>query len=67
MLDPLVTKALFTVIGYGLCGSLVGAILRFVNRKSAGPRLDQSAAVGFVIGAAWGALVVAFRLMTRSL
>lgn len=67
MLDPLLTKALFTTIGYGVCGSLVGAILRLVNRKSEGPRLDQSAAVGFVVGAAWGALVVAFQLMTRSL
>lgn len=47
-------------IGYGMGGSLVAVVLRFVNRKTEGPRLDQSAAIEFVVDAAWGALMMAF-------
>ena len=59
MFDPIIVKALLTTLGYGLCGSLVAAVLRLINRKKEGPRLDQSAAVGFLVGAAWGALLAA--------
>ena len=61
MFDPTVTKALFTTLAYGVGGCLVAVVLRFINRKKEGPRLDQSAAVGFLVGAAWGALMVAFQ------
>ena len=61
MFDPTIGKALLTTLAWGLGGSLVGALLRVINRKKPGPRLDQSAAIGFLVGAAWGALLVAFQ------
>ena len=61
MIDPVLTQIFLTTFTYGACGSLVAAFFRFLNRKHPGPRLDQSAAIGFLIGAAFGAFFGIFR------
>ncbi len=63
MIDPVLTKILFTTFSYGACGSLVAVVVRFVNRDQPGPRLDQAAAIGFLIGAAFGAFFGIFQSM----
>jgi hypothetical protein len=62
-MDPGLTKILLTTITYGACGSLVAAVMRFVNRDKSGPRLDQVMAVGFLVGAAFGAFIGIFQSM----
>ena len=62
-MDPGLTKILLTTFMYGACGSLVAAVMRFVNRNKSGPRLDQVTAVGFLIGAAFGAFIGIFQSM----
>jgi hypothetical protein len=61
MIVPTLVKILLTTLGYGVGGMLVGVVLRVINRKKDGPRLDQSAAVGFLVGAAWGSLIAVFQ------
>lgn len=63
MIDPAVKALLQTAFTYALCGMLVAVVLRYRNRKEPGPRLDQAAAVGFLIGGAFGALMGIFRTM----
>ncbi len=61
MIDSSLTSILLTALTYGLCGSLVGGVMRLLNRSQAGPRIDQAAAVGFLVGGAFGAIVGMFR------
>lgn len=63
MIDPGLTKIFVTTFTYGVCGSLVAAVLWFVNRHKPGPRFDQAAAVGFLVGAAFGAFIGIFQSM----
>ena len=61
MSDPVLAKALLTTFTYGVCGSLAATAARVVNRKKPGLRLDQAAAVGFLVGAAFGAFFATFQ------
>jgi hypothetical protein len=61
MIDPVLTQVFVTTLTYGLCGSLAAVIVWLVNRQKAGPRFDQAAAVGFVVGAAFGAFIGIFQ------
>ena len=63
MLDPGLVKILTTAVTYGICGSLAASIVRFINRSKPGPRVDQAAAVGFLVGAAFGACFGIFQSM----
>lgn len=66
MIDPALVTIFVTALTYGVCGSLVAVAIRFMSRQQPGPRLDQSAAVGFLVGAAFGALFGIFgSLLTR--
>ena len=55
MFEASLVKILITTVTYGVCGSLAATGVRFINRKKPGPRIDQAAAVGFLVGAAFGA------------
>lgn len=61
MIDPVLVQILLKSLTYGICGSLVAVGMRFFTRSQPGPRLDQSAAVGFLIGAAFGAFFGIFQ------
>ena len=63
MLDPVLTTILWKTFTYALCGTVVAAAMRFADRKQPGPRLDQAAAVGFLVGAAFGAFFAIFQSM----
>ena len=67
MIDPALTKVLLTTFTYAVFGSLVAVVGRFLNRAKPGPRYDQAAAVGFLVGAAFGALFGLFQsILVRS-
>lgn len=55
MFDPALKQILTTAFTWAVCGSLVAAVARFFNRTNPGPRIDQAAAIGFLVGAAFGA------------
>ena len=61
MVDPALMQIMFTTMNFGVCGSLVGVAMRYMQRDQPGPRLDQAAAVGFLIGAGWGAFYGIFQ------
>jgi hypothetical protein len=61
MIDPALIKLLLTTFAYGVCGSLAAVVVWFINRKQPGPRFDQAAAVGFLVGAAFGAFFGIFQ------
>ena len=63
MIDPVLTQILVQSFTYGLCGSLAAAVAWFFNRGESRPRLDQAAAVGFLVGGAFGATFGIFRSM----
>ena len=63
MIDPVLTRLLLTTIIWGVCGSALAVVMRIFNRSQEGPRLDQTAAVGFLIGAAFGAFFAVFNSM----
>lgn len=67
MIDPALTTILLSTFTYGWCGSLVAAAVRFMNRDKPGPQLHQVAAVGFLIGAAFGAFFGVFESMIERL
>ncbi len=66
-MDPVLIQVLWTTFTFSCCGSLAAAGLQFWNRKQEGPGLDQAAAVGALIGAAFGALVGIFQSMLSRL
>ena len=63
MIDPGLVKILLTAFTYGVCGSLAATAVRLFNRKKPGPKLDQTAAIGFLIGASFGAFIGVFQSM----
>jgi membrane associated rhomboid family serine protease len=63
MIDPVLSKILVTTLTYGVCGSLASTVVFFLNRKKEGPSIGQAAAVGFLIGAAFGAFFGIFQAM----
>lgn len=63
MIDPILAKIFTTTFTYGLCGSVASLVVRFMNRDKPGPRLDQAAAIGFLVGAAFGAFIGIFASM----
>ena len=63
MIDPVLTTILLKTFAYGMGGSLIAVVVRFLKRSQPGPRLDQAAAVGFLIGAAFGAFFAIFQSM----
>jgi len=63
MIDPVLSKIFVTAFTYGICGSLASAAVFFFNRGKEGPSLGQAAAVGFLIGAAFGAFFGIFQTM----
>ena len=63
MLDPALITILTTTLSYGLCGSIVATAVRLIHRRDPGPRYHQAAAVGFLVGAAFGAFFGIFRSM----
>ena len=63
MIDPVLAKILVKTIAYGIGGSLIAAVLHLIKRNQPGPRLDQAAAVGFLIGAGFGAFFAIFQSM----
>jgi hypothetical protein len=67
MFDPVLAQVLSTMLTYGACGSLAAALVRILNRAQPGPRVDQSAGIGFLVGAAFGAFLGIFQsMMARS-
>ncbi len=65
MLDPSISHVLVRAIQYGLCGMVVALAMRAIHRDQKEPSLGQSAAVGFLIGASWGAFVGIFQALTK--
>ena len=63
MLDPVLTKILLMTFTYGACGSIAAMVVWFFNRAKPGPRFDQAAAIGFLVGAAFGAFFGIFQTM----
>ncbi|TWT85749.1 hypothetical protein Pla123a_05560 [Posidoniimonas polymericola] len=62
-MDPVLIKMLGTIIGYSVCGSIVAFAIRWRNSDQPGPRPDQAAAVGALIGAGIGAVAAVFGSM----
>jgi hypothetical protein len=63
MFNPVLVAIILKTLGYGACGSVVGVVLRFLGRRNPGPRLDQAAAIGFLIGAGFGATFGIFQAL----
>ncbi len=63
MIDPVLTTILLKTFAYGVGGSLIAVVARLLKRNEPGPRLDQAAAVGFLIGAGFGAFFAIFQSM----
>ncbi len=63
MIDPVLSTILLKTFAYGVGGSLIATVVHLLKRNQPGPRLDQSAAVGFLIGAAFGAFFAIFQSM----
>jgi len=63
MIDPILTTILLKTFAYGVGGSLIATVLCLLKRNQPGPRLDQTAAVGFLFGAAFGAFFAIFQSM----
>ena len=63
MFDPELIRILGKMVSYGVCGSLAAAIVWFFNRRQPRPRLEEAAAVGFLVGAAFGAMFGIFESM----
>ena len=63
MFDPELIRILLKTFSYGVCGSLAATVVWFFNRRQPRPRLDQAAAVGFLVGAAFGAMFGIFESM----
>ena len=61
MLEPGLAKALTTALIYGICGSLIATVMWVWNRQSPRMRIDQAAAIGFLVGAAFGAFMGIFQ------
>jgi hypothetical protein len=61
MIDPVLTAILLKTFAYGVGGSLIAVVVRLLKRGEPGPRLDQAAAVGFLIGAGFGAFFAIFQ------
>ena len=64
MIDPVLKQIFLTAFSFGACGAVVGGVMRFINRRQPGPRWDQALAVGFLIGAAFGAFFGIFQSLT---
>ena len=60
MIDPGLVGILTKVVAYGFASSIAAGILRLVNRDNFGPDLSQSLAIGFLVGATFGAIVGMF-------
>lgn len=67
MIDPGLATILISAFKYGVVGSLLFAFGRVLNRKKEGPKLDQAAAIGFLVGASFGAFIGIFQSMTDRL
>ena len=66
MIDPQLAKILVTTLSFGASGSLVAGTLRawhLWRHKEVGPGIGQAAAIGFLLGAAWGAFHAIFQSM----
>ena len=63
MIDATLSRILVATFSFGACGALAAIGVSFLNRKTAGPRIDQVAAVGFLVGAAFGACIGIFQSM----
>jgi len=64
MIDPLLAKIFVTMLSFGALGSSVGVVLRIWYRgEESTPDIGQSAAIGFLLGSAWGALHAIFQSM----
>ena len=66
-MNPVLSQILVMTVACGCCGSLAAVAVRFINWSKEGPRIDQVAGVGFLIGAAFGAFFGIFEsLMNRT-
>ena len=63
MIDPVLAQIFTTTIKFGVCGTVVALCMRYFGRATPGPRLDQAAAIGFLIGAGWGAFFGVFEAL----
>ncbi len=63
MFNLALTTILLSTFTYGACGSLASVAVFFFNRGKGGVRLDHAAAIGFLIGAAFGAFFGIFQSM----
>ena len=63
MFDPVLVNILLTTFVCGACSSLAAVVVRFLDRRKSGVRLEHAAAIGFLIGAAFGALYAIFQSM----
>lgn len=65
-MSPTLVAILLKTFSYAACGSLAAVALRLWNRGTPGPSLDQSAGVGALVGAGFGAMFGIFKaMMTR--
>ena len=67
MIDPELTALLWRVFLFACCGAVVAIGGRLWNRNTPGPQLDQAAAIGALVGAAFGALIGVFESMLNRL
>ena len=63
MIDPVLSEIFVKTFTAGVVVSVIALALRFFNRKKVGARFDQVAAIGFLIGAAFGAFFAIFQAM----
>lgn len=67
MFDSTLMQVLTSTLTYGACGCLATIVAFLFNRGKSGVRFDQAAAVGFLIGAAFGACFGIFQSMMNRL
>ena len=66
MIDPQLAKILVTTLSFGALGSFVACTMRgwrIYRHDESGPGIGESAGIGFLLGAAWGAFHAIFQSM----
>ena len=66
MLDSQLSEMVLVTLSFGACGSMVAGLLRawrLWRHNEPGPGVGEAAAIGFLLGAAWGSFHAIFQSM----